>query len=166
VPDAVDLIAELTRRRLTVAIAESLTGGELSAALTAPAGASAVVLGGAVVYATELKQLLIGVDAELLERHGPVHPDVAVQLASGVRTALAVAGRPADIGIATTGVAGPDPQGGQPPGTVYVGISTAAGTRAVALRLAGTRAEIRRQSVDAALETIAEALSADSASGE
>ena len=149
------LIPFLAGRGLTVAAAESLTGGELTAELTRVGGASAVVLGGVVVYATELKHTIVGVDADLLAAEGPVHPEVARQLASGVRDALAVSGRSADIGLATTGVAGPDPQGGRPVGTVFVGISTESGTRAVELTLAGTRAEIRRQVVERALEELA-----------
>jgi nicotinamide-nucleotide amidase len=146
-----ELIAVLAARGLTVAVAESLTGGELVAELTRPAGASAVVLGGVVVYATELKHSLVGVDQVLLDAHGPVHADVADQLARGVRTRLAVGGRPADIGLATTGVAGPDAQGGRAPGTVFLGLSLGDRTRVIELALTGTRAEIRRQVVQRAI---------------
>jgi nicotinamide-nucleotide amidase len=146
-----ELIADLTARGLTIAVAESLTGGELVAELTRPAGASAVVLGGVVVYATELKHSMIGVDQSLLDAHGPVHADVADQLARGVRTRLSVADRPADIGISTTGVAGPDAQGGRAPGTVFLGLSVGDRTRVVELALTGTRAEIRRQVVRRAI---------------
>ena len=156
-PTAV-LIARLTERGLTLAVAESLTGGALTAELTRPAGASAVVLGGVVVYATELKHALVGVDAALLAEQGPVHPDVARQLASGVRSALAVGSRPADVGIATTGVAGPDSQGGRAPGTVFVGISHGDVNDAVELALTGTRAQIRARTVDAAVELLIEHL--------
>lgn len=149
------LIPFLAARGLTVAAAESLTGGELVAELTRVGGASSVVLGGVVVYATELKHTLVGVDAELLAAEGPVHPEVARQLASGVREALAVDGRPADIGLSTTGVAGPDEQGGRAVGTVFVGIATAARTRVVELALSGTRSEIRRQVVESALAELA-----------
>ena len=149
------VVAELRARAWTVAAAESLTGGELTAELTRVPGASAVVAGGAVVYATELKHTLIGVDAELLATEGPVHPEVARQLAAGVRQRLAVAGRPADLGVSTTGVAGPDPQGGRPVGTVFVGISSAAGTRAIELALGGTRAEIRHDTVQRAVSELA-----------
>ena len=149
------LVRTLIERGLTVAVAESLTGGGVTHELTSVPGASAVVLGGAVVYATELKHTLLGVDAELLAAHGPVHPEVARQLASGVRARLAVGGRAADLGVATTGVAGPDAQGGRAVGTVYIGISSAAGTRAVELALAGDRAAIREQTVERA---VAEAL--------
>lgn len=154
-PATVAVVRALIDRGLTIAVAESLTGGLLTAELTSVPGASAVVLGGAVVYATELKQTLIGVDADLLAAEGPVHPEVARQLAAGVRSRLAVGGRPADVGVATTGVAGPDPQGGRPVGTVFVGISSPNGTRAVSLELAGERDAIRRRTVVEAVRELA-----------
>ena len=137
------LLGSLAARGLTLAVAESLTGGELLAELTRPAGASAVVLGGVVVYATELKHSLCGVDAALLAREGPVHPEVAQQLAEGARERLAVAGRAAGIGVATTGVAGPEPQGGRAVGTVFVGFAWDGGSDVAELSLTGARAEIR-----------------------
>jgi nicotinamide-nucleotide amidase len=148
----------LIERGLTVAAAESLTGGLLTAELTSVPGASAVVLGGAVVYATELKHTLIGVDADLLAAEGPVHPEVARQLADGVRKRLAVGGRPADLGVSTTGVAGPDRQGGRRVGTVYVGVSSAKGSRAVELQLSGDRDAVRRRTVIEAVAALAEEL--------
>lgn len=158
-PSATEAVVRaLIDRGLTVAAAESLTGGLLTAELTSVPGASAVVLGGAVVYATELKHTLLGVDAELLATEGPVHPEVARQLAAGVRDRLAVAGRRADIGVATTGVAGPDPQGGRPVGTVYVGVASDAGARSIALALTGDRDGIRRQTVVEAVRALAEEL--------
>lgn len=156
--DAGRIVAELRDRGLTIAVAESLTGGLLIAELIRPAGASDVVLGGIVAYSTELKHSLLGVDDALLAEHGPVHPEVARQLARNVRDRLAVAGRAADLGIATTGVAGPDPQGGQEPGTVYLGLSFGEETRVRSLELAGSRGEIRGASVEAALSFLAEAL--------
>lgn len=150
------LLHELERRGETLAVAESLTGGELVAELTRPSGASAVVLGAAIVYATELKHSLLGVDSVLLEREGPVHPEVARQLADGVRVRLAVGGRPADFGVATTGVAGPSSQGGRAPGTVFLGISGAARSRVVELSLEGNRAEIRQAVVEAAVRELAD----------
>ncbi|WP_338031619.1 CinA family protein [Diaminobutyricibacter tongyongensis] len=164
-PDRVDapglterVIGELIERSLTIVAAESLTGGELVAELTRVAGASATVLGGAVVYATALKHSLLGVDQGLLDAHGPVHPEVALQLARGVRERLAVEGRAADVGLSTTGVAGPDGQGGRSPGTVFVGVSVGARTRVVELALSGSRAEIRRQTVTRAIEELAKEL--------
>jgi nicotinamide-nucleotide amidase len=140
---AQDVVAELTRRGLTIAVAESLTGGLLVAELVSVPGASVVVNGGVVAYNTALKRSLLGVDARLLAEHGAVHPDVAGQMANGVRMACAVEGVPAAIGIATTGVAGPDPQDGQPVGTVFVGISSDAETSILSLRLEGSRQAIR-----------------------
>lgn len=112
------LIARLASANLTVATAESLTGGLLAALLTEVPGASAVVRGGVVVYATELKATLAGVDAGLLAERGPVDPDVAVALADGARAACG-----ASIGVGLTGVAGPDPQHGMAVGTVFVAVT-------------------------------------------
>lgn len=120
----VELLATLARRRLTVATAESLTGGLLAALLTEIPGSSAVVRGGVVVYATDLKHTLAGVDAALLARRGAVHPDVAMALAAGVRLRCG-----ADIGIGLTGVAGPDPQDGAPVGTWYCALAGPGGYR-------------------------------------
>lgn len=166
VDSTANLIASLAAQRLTLAVAESLTGGALTAEFTRPAGASAVVLGGVVVYATELKHTKIGVDATLLAEHGPVHPDVAVQLAVGVRASMAVGGRPADIGVSTTGVAGPDPQGGRNPGTVFVGVSSDAGTSVVELSLSGSREQIRAETVVRAVSAVIEAVGLDRGDGE
>src|SRR5690348_4361122 len=87
----------------TVAVAESLTGGLVAAALTDVPGSSASFRGGVVAYATELKADLLGVDAMMLRRHGAVYPQVAAAMAQGVRARLG-----ATYGVATTGVAGPD----------------------------------------------------------
>jgi len=137
------IIATLTARHHTIAVAESLTGGLLVAELIRTPGASAVVSGAVVAYNTELKHTVLGVDAEVLAAHGAVHPDVAAQMAVGVRVALAVAGEPAHIGISTTGVAGPDPQDGQPVGTVYLGFAIGTEVHTHALHLSGTRDDIR-----------------------
>ncbi|MFB9642573.1 CinA family protein [Agromyces lapidis] len=159
------LIELLTRRGLRIAVAESLTGGLVVAELTSVPGASAVVSGGVVAYDTAVKRSLLGVDGELLAREGPVHPEVARQMARGVRTALAIEARPADVGLATTGVAGPDWQGGHPPGTVYLGLSFGDGdadaTEAVELAFSGDRAEIRRATVRALVEHALRRLGAD-----
>ncbi|MCL2515410.1 MAG: nicotinamide-nucleotide amidohydrolase family protein [Microbacteriaceae bacterium] len=157
-PASVDLtaalIASLAARGLTIAVAESLTGGQLTAELTRPAGASAVVNGGVVVYATQIKHTVVGVDDGLLAEHGPVHPEVARQLAERVRVVLAVDGRAADIGVSTTGVAGPDPQGGRPVGTVFVGVASGAATHVEVLQLSGDRAAIRAAAVVEAVAAV------------
>jgi nicotinamide-nucleotide amidase len=149
---AESLIADLTRAGLSLAVAESLTGGAVAAELVSVPGASVVLRGAVVAYDTALKSSLLGVPAELLAQHGPVHAEVAALMAEGVRGVTAVSGHPADIGVATTGVAGPDPQGDAPVGLVFVAVADAAGTEVRELRLAGDRAEIRAQAVDAALE--------------
>jgi PncC family amidohydrolase len=122
-PDAARLVDLMTRRGLTLAVAESLTGGLLAAAITDVPGASRVLRGGVVAYATDLKHLLLGVDGELLAAAGPVDPAVAAAMAAGARERLG-----ADLALATTGVAGPDPQDGHPPGTVWVGLADATGS--------------------------------------
>lgn len=143
VTESVELIQRLIARRYTVAVAESLTGGLLVAELIRTPGASAVVLGGVVAYNTELKHTLLGVDPEVLAAHGPVHPDVAAQMAVGVRDRLAVGGHPAHIGLSTTGVAGPDTQDGLEAGTVYLGFAIGSDVRTKHLQLTGSRDEIR-----------------------
>ncbi len=151
---APEVIARLVASGLTIAVAESLTGGQLVAALVDVPGASAAVRGGVVAYDTAIKHTVLGVDASLLAERGAVDPEVARQMASGVRVALAVDGRPADVGVATTGVAGPDPQDGNPVGTVFVGIAIGDRVEAVPLSLDGTRREIQSATVQAALATL------------
>lgn len=137
------VIDRLVARHQSIAVAESLTGGMLVAELIRTPGASAVVRGGIVAYATELKHSLLGVDAGVLAAHGAVHPDVAAQMAAGVRDRLAVAGEPAFIGISTTGVAGPDPQDGHAVGTVYLGFAVGTEVLTKQLHLSGSREDIR-----------------------
>lgn len=137
------VVRALTERGETVAVAESLTGGLVVAELVSVPGASAVVRGGVVAYATPLKHSVLGVSAELLADNGAVDPEVARQMADGVRVRLAVDGVPATWGISTTGVAGPDPQDGKPVGTVFVGIVTDGSRESVELHLDGDRGAIR-----------------------
>ena len=150
---AVQLLARLRERGETLAVAESLTGGLLAASIVDVPGASKVFRGGLVVYATDLKGSLAGVPAELLAERGPVDPDVALALARGARERCR-----ADWGLATTGVAGPEPQDGHPVGRVYVGIAGPATADVRQLTLAGDRAAIRRGSVTAALALLTDAL--------
>ncbi|WP_425560498.1 CinA family protein [Luedemannella flava] len=148
------LIQELVDRKETVAVAESLTGGLLGATIVDAPGASRAFRGGLIVYATELKAALADVPADLLEARGPVDADVAAALAEGARGRCG-----ADWGLATTGVAGPDPQDGVPVGTVFIAV---AGPRSEVRQLAldGERAAVRTQTVTAvlrlALEQIAQ----------
>lgn len=148
------VITALRERGWTIGVAESLTGGEVVSALVSVPGASNALRGGVVAYATPLKRSLLGVDAALLAAHGAVHPEVARQMAEGVRAATAVEGHPADVGVATTGVAGPDPQDGQPVGTVHIAVATAVETRIRSFLFTGERPRIRAQSTDAALSAV------------
>jgi nicotinamide-nucleotide amidase len=143
---AAQIVGLLTRRRQTVAVAESLTGGLLGAAITTVPGASSVFRGGVIAYATDVKAALLGVSAALLAERGAVDPDVAGTMAAGVRERLGAA-----IGAATTGVAGPDAADGKPPGTVHIAVSTAGGTVVQTLALSGGRDEIRRDTVERSL---------------
>ena len=114
----------LKERGETVATAESLTGGQLAALLTAAPGASATFLGGVVSYATEVKIDVLGVDPGLVERHGVVSAECARSMARGVRELMR-----STYAVSTTGVAGPEEQEGKPPGTVYVGVAGPRGRR-------------------------------------
>lgn len=145
---AAELIELLTSRRLTIAVAESLTGGLLAAELTAVPGASACVRGAVVAYATDLKTQLLGVPGQLLDERGPVDPQVAKAMARGVATVCGT-----DMGIATTGVAGPDPQGVAPVGLVYIATYLADGDveQVEQFRFSGSRDQIRAAVVDHAI---------------
>lgn len=161
-------LAGAHRADLHVAVAESLTGGLLADAFVSLPGASRVFSGGIVAYDTSLKHTLLGVDLAALQRTGPVDCAVAEQMARGVRGACATLSgadgtfRSAEIGLATTGVAGPDPDPatGQPAGTVWLGVSSVLGERSLLLRLEGNRAQIRGSSVQAALSEFAKEVTA------
>ena len=143
------IVAALTEQGRTIAVAESLTGGLLGATITAVPGASVVFRGGVIAYATDLKAALLGVPAGLLAARGAVDPDVAAAMAAGARQRLG-----ADIGVATTGVAGPDPADGKPPGTVHIAVRAGGGTVGETLALAGSREELRRQTVARCLRRV------------
>ena len=155
------LVAALRGAGLTVAVAESLTGGLVAAAIVDVPGASRVLRGGVVAYATDLKARLLGVDEALLAARGPVDPDVATQMADGVRERLG-----ADVGLATTGVAGPGAQDGHPAGEVHVAVAAPGGTRAVVLHLTGGRDEVRAGACRAVLELALEVVGPHPPAGE
>ncbi len=150
-----DLVQRLRERGSTLALAESLTGGLLADAFISIPGASAVVRGAVVAYASDLKAALLGVDGEILASRGAVDGCVAEQMASGVAQRLG-----ATYGLATTGVAGPDPQDGKPVGTVYLGAATPLGVFHERVHLAGARNEIRMGAVAAAVDLLARHLDA------
>ncbi|MFD5630143.1 CinA family protein [Streptomyces sp. NPDC127072] len=167
--EAAEVLRLLTVRGETLAVAESLTGGLVAAELTAVPGASKAFRGSVTAYATELKHELLGVDATLLAARGAVDPQVAAQMAAGARKVLG-----ADWGIATTGVAGPDPQDGQPVGTVFVAVDgpsetpsgAAGGGKVVPLRLNGSRAEIRMESARSVLALLLKELAGEQTGNE
>lgn len=168
------VVARGTALGLTVATAESLTAGMVAAALADVPGASAVLQGGVVAYQNHVKAELLGVGGDLLAARGAVDPEVARRMAAGARRALG-----ADVGVATTGVAGPEPHQGRPVGTVMLGLAVtpalAPALRAIAvasagldedaegatlgveLHLAGDRAAVRGGTVERAM-TLLEAL--------
>ena len=158
-----DTLAGVVLRRLvaagaTVAVAESLTGGLLGAALTALPGSSAAFRGGLQVYATDLKSSLAGVSDEVLTEHGAVSRPTAQALALGARERLG-----ATYGVGVTGVAGPDEQEGKPAGTVHVAVAGPDGVRAASVRLPGDRTRVRLLAVTSALDLLRRALPPETA---
>lgn len=144
------VIAAAAARGLRVAAAESLTAGMVAAELATVAGASAVLQGGVVAYQNSVKEKVLGVPAELLRDAGSVDPEVAEHMAEGARKLL-----DADIGVSTTGVAGPESHDGKPVGTVFIAVATASGAKAQGFRFEGDRAAIRQQACAAAMELLA-----------
>ncbi len=134
----------LRERRLSLGLAESVTGGLVAARLTAVPGASDVLRGSVVSYATEVKATVLGVPP------GPVvSVDAAVAMAEGARRVLG-----ADVGLALTGVAGPTEQEGQPVGTLHVGLALGEAVETASLRLPGQREQMRQFSVISSLDLL------------
>jgi len=144
-----EVVARLLQDRgLTVAVAESLTGGLVASRLVNVPGAGTFLLAGYVAYSEEAKQRDLRVPSEVLERHGPVSEETAAAMAAGARERAG-----ADLGVATTGEAGPDPVQA-PVGTVYVSVAWGGGTTVKLLRLGGGRALIRRWAAQSALNLL------------
>lgn len=156
-----DVVRLASAAGLTVGVAESLTAGLVSARLADVPGASLVLRGAVVAYATDLKNELLDVPAQLLAERGAVDADVAVAMASGVRRRLRT-----DLGVATTGVAGPEPQDGVEPGTVFVAVAWPGGARARRLDLDGDRAAVRERSAQEAVALLLTVVTGLSASRE
>jgi PncC family amidohydrolase len=148
-----DLLERLAVTGRTVATAESLTGGLLGSRVTDVPGASRAYRGGVVAYATEVKQSLLGVPGRLVDEHGVVSEQCARAMAEGVRDLLH-----ASYGVATTGVAGPDPQEGHPAGTVWIAVAGPDGTQARRLTLPGGRREVREATCAEAVALLAAVL--------
>lgn len=152
------LVRALAAEGRTVATAESLTAGLLAATIAGVPGASAVLRGGLIVYATDLKSALAGVPDDVLREYGPVSQQTALCLAEGARQRCG-----ADWGVGLTGVAGPAEQDGHPVGTVFLALADGRSSKVVRLRLGGTRWEIRRAAVQEAMSALASALPAGAA---
>lgn len=147
---AEEILDLLEKKKLTLATAESCTGGLISGALTAVPGSSKVFLGGAATYSNELKMLFLGVEKETLIRYGAVSRECAKEMADGI-----CARTGADAGISVTGIAGPG--GGtpeKPVGLVYIGASLSGRTIVKECRFHGGRGEIRSQAVSFALDLL------------
>lgn len=144
----------LRKRKLTIAVAESCTGGLLAAALTDLPGSSEYFLGGMVTYANQAKIGILGVDAEMIRRHGAVSRQVARQMARGARQVFS-----ADLGVSVTGIAGPDAEGDKPVGLTFIGASHADKTLVRRYKWNGARASNRVASVEAAIALAIEILS-------
>lgn len=148
------LVAALGRRGLTLGVAESFTGGLLQDAITDVPGSSAVFLGGIVAYHDDLKRALLGVPARLIRRHGAASGPVALAMARGVRRRLR-----ADVGIATTGIAGPTgARPGKPVGLGFVAVATAKDARFRRRVFRGARTQVKRAAVREALRLAQAAL--------
>ncbi len=158
--EAKRVVALLQEIGKTVATAESCTGGLLGKCLTDVSGSSGVYPGGVISYSCDVKYRILGVDRHLLDTEGAVCPEVAKQMAEGVRRVIG-----ADYGISTTGIAGPNGDGsGKPVGLVYVAIASSMRTQVYTLHLSGSREEIRENTAKAAFsflenETISDAQS-------
>ena len=154
---AAEAIRLLEQAKLTIATCESITGGGIGASFTAVPGSSAVFRGGLITYATDLKVSLAGVDERLVRESGVINERTAKQMALGAALSCR-----ADIGLSATGVAGPDWQDDERPGMVWLGLALPVGwddrIRARRLQLDGDRAQIRAQTIKAALAWLCECL--------
>ena len=151
---AAEVVKKLKKKKLTLATAESITGGGLATAITDIAGSSEVFLGGVVSYSDKSKTRFLGITSQLLKKKTAVSEEVAKQMAESIRAELK-----SDYAIATTGVAGPGKAYGQKAGTVWIAIASKRDTFAVALALSGDRASIRNATIESALATFERILS-------
>lgn len=153
-PDLETQVIDAVRlRHLSIATAESLTGGGVCSRLVNVSGASDVVRGGVCTYTVETKACILRVPLDLLDKHGPVHPEVAAHMARGAQRLFET-----HMALATTGVAGPGPADGHPAGTVYIACAYGDNMRVEGLTYSGDRNEVRQQTISSALELCLEIL--------
>lgn len=147
-----EVVTRLRDGGLTIATGESVTAGLVAATLADIPGCSAVLRGGVVAYQADVKESLLGVSRASIDG-GLVSEAVAEEMAAGAARLLG-----ADVGVGTTGVAGPDPHDGEPVGSVWIAVATAAGARARHLAVDGGREQIRRQTVEACWDLLLDIL--------
>ncbi|MFZ4064320.1 MAG: CinA family protein [Candidatus Nanopelagicaceae bacterium] len=152
---ATTVVKQLSKKGKTVAVAESITGGGLGAAITDVAGSSEIFLGGAITYSDVSKTKLLEVPKRLITKHTAVSEEVAKAMAEGARNLFK-----ADYAISTTGVAGPGKAYGKSAGTVWIAIASKKETIAVELSIAGDRATVRNATIESALATFSRILGA------
>ncbi len=157
---AEEALALARERRVTLATAESLTGGLVAAALTSVPGASDVFVGGVVSYAVGAKEDILGVPASVLAESGPVSEEVALAMAEGARRVFG-----ADVAVATTGAAGPEPHGGRMPGTFCVAVVGPTGFARYTDVVAGDRDEVRSRAVLRAISAVCDLLNSEGIAG-
>ncbi len=143
------LVAAAVDAGITVATAESLTGGLVAATLVQVPGASGMLQGGIIAYQNSVKAGILGVSEALLESAGSVDPQVAREMAFGACRATG-----ARVGVSTTGVAGPEPHDGKSVGSVYIGIALDGVAQSYEYHFDGDRALIRQQACDEALSLL------------
>lgn len=143
---ATSVVKKLLKKKATLSVAESITGGGLAAAITEVAGSSSVFLGGVIAYADEIKVNELKVDTKTLKKFTAVSEEVAKEMAAGARKKFNT-----DYAIATTGVAGPGKAYGQKAGTVWIAIASKKEVFAIALSLSGSRDLIRHATIESAL---------------
>jgi nicotinamide-nucleotide amidase len=148
-PNAASIVELARRSALTLGAAESLTGGAVSAAMTATAGASAAWRGAVVAYDADVKHAVLGVPLSIIDSEGVVSRDTALAMARGARSTLGV-----DVAVATTGVAGPESHGGRTAGTVVVAVVGPLGSSVEEFHFSGGRPAVISQTVDAALRAL------------
>ncbi len=152
-PLAQDVVKRLKRKKMTLATAESITGGGLGAAITSVPGASDVFLGGLITYSDQSKIKFLKIAKRILTKHTAVSEEVAIAMAQSARKQFGT-----DYAIGTTGVAGPGKAYGQKAGTVWVAIDSKKGPVTLCLALSGTREDIRHATIQSALAAFARIL--------
>lgn len=151
---ATTVVNQLKKSGKTLAVAESLTGGGLGAAITEVAGSSEVFLGGITTYSDLSKTKLLEVSKKLITKHTAVSEEVAKEMAANARSLFK-----SDYAISTTGVAGPGKSYGKTAGTVWMAIASKKEVIAIELSISGDRATVRNATIESALATFSRILS-------